>query len=347
MSIGEELASVAPPRVQFAGFWRRLAALFIDALLLAVLGWCIGHFFYDRLIAMGQFGRAVGFPITLAYFGVLNSSLGGGATFGKRAMGMKGVARDGGEISLLRSIARAAIFILPQYLNGFDFAFLNLKPGALNIVMALDILIIFGIGGASIYLYLANWRTRQAMHDLVAGTFVIAGASSRIEQHIAKIHIVVVLIWLALMALSVPVATQFASPSWKAWFSQAFDMDYDALRAVQSLVNADPDVLNSSVTTNTTTFVTYGQPATKTTFLVVTVTLRRRTDDTERAADRIAAIVLQKFPDILHKDRLSILVRYGYETGIWSMWIGHRDAFTPSEWNERIRQASGNGRAPR
>src|SRR5215471_17065554 len=34
MTIGEQLAAVAPPRVELGGFWRRLGALVVDALLL-------------------------------------------------------------------------------------------------------------------------------------------------------------------------------------------------------------------------------------------------------------------------------------------------------------------------
>jgi uncharacterized RDD family membrane protein YckC len=347
MSIGDELASAAPRQVQFAGFWRRIAAALVDSVLLAALGWAIGHFFYDQLVAMGQFGRAIGFPIELAYFGVLNSRLAGGASLGKRALGIRVVSRNGSEISLPRSFWRAAVLILPLYLNGFDLTFLRLNANVATVVVAIDFLLVFGVGGASIYLYLANWQTRQVMHDLAAGTFVVTGTPAKIEQHVSKIHIVIVLGWLALTALAAPLAAQFVSPSWKAWFGQVFDADYDGLLAVQSLVSSEPDILNSSVSTSTNTFVTYGKPAIRTTFFVVTATLRRKTDDPERVAGRIAAAILKKFPDIMRRDKLSITVRYGYETGIWSMWNGYSDAFTPGEWRERISQkAKSSSRRP-
>lgn len=341
MSIGEERGAATAPRVELAGFWRRLGALAIDGLILGAAGWLIGAFFYERLVSIGQFARVIGFAIQLPYLAVLNSRLGGGATLGKRAMGIRVVARDGDGISLPRSSWRAAVFLLPFYLNGFDFSFLGLGGKLALAVVALDVFMVFGVVGATVYLYLANRNTRQVVHDLAAGTFVVReGSAAAIDRHISKIHVVVVVLWLAATAGAALLASQSASPSLKSWFGQTFDADYDTLLAIQSVVNSDPAVLNSNVAVNTTTFKTFGKPATTTSYLVVTATLRRRIDDPEAEVTNIAAKVLEKYPGILNRDRLSVTVRYGYDLGIWSNWNRYSYSYTPDEWLERTGKPS-------
>ena len=66
-----------------SGFWRRIGAAFIDVIILFVVGLCLGLFFGDVFAQIGDWGKLVGFIIAILYFGVMNSYVTGGQTFGK------------------------------------------------------------------------------------------------------------------------------------------------------------------------------------------------------------------------------------------------------------------------
>ena len=65
-----------------SGFWRRLLAFLLDGIFIGILGFILGLFLFDFFAQIGGYGRIVGFCIALAYFGLLNSSVGKGQTIG-------------------------------------------------------------------------------------------------------------------------------------------------------------------------------------------------------------------------------------------------------------------------
>src|SRR5690348_14117245 len=79
----------AEQRPPIAGFWRRLAAFVVDALILGVPAMLLGFAMFDWAASLGQAGRLIGFVVALLYFGLLNSRLGGGQTLGKRLLGIR------------------------------------------------------------------------------------------------------------------------------------------------------------------------------------------------------------------------------------------------------------------
>ena len=189
----KETAPQAPEPIIIAGFWKRLLALIIDGLLLGFAGFLLGLMFFDQFARLGGWGRLIGFIIALIYFGVFNSSIGKGQTIGKRIANVKVVDGEGQFLSPRKSFLRSAILELPFFLNG------ALIPPSVMIspLGVLVGLIIFGIGGAIIYLYIFNRRTRQSFHDLAAGSFVIRSlaAAPPVAIGISKYHIVVVGVW--------------------------------------------------------------------------------------------------------------------------------------------------------
>jgi uncharacterized RDD family membrane protein YckC len=165
---GSPLADQAPAQAVISGFWRRLLAFILDGLLLGLVGVVLGLFWFDPLARLGGWGRLLGFCASLVYFGVLNSAIGGGQTFGKRVMRVRVVDRSGQPISPGRSFLRYTVLGAPYFLNH-----LLIPPSLLMSPIGLPIVfILLGFGGAIVYLYIFNRRTRQSLHDLVAGTFV-------------------------------------------------------------------------------------------------------------------------------------------------------------------------------
>jgi len=49
-------------------FWTRVLAMSIDSFLLGIFGIALGFLFFDKLAAMGGWGRLIGFSISFFYF---------------------------------------------------------------------------------------------------------------------------------------------------------------------------------------------------------------------------------------------------------------------------------------
>jgi uncharacterized RDD family membrane protein YckC len=331
-------ATPARETAKIAGFWRRLFALFIDGVLLAIVGMVIGAAAYPQLVEMGQSGRLIGAAITLVYYGFLNSGWGGGATFGKRMLGLRVVRRDGHTIGLFRSLVRTVVFWTPFYLNGVYFASLRI-PGLPNdprigIALAIaDAIVVFGGMFLIIYLYVFNRRTRQTLHDLIAGTFVVREASVDIPiaARFWKGHLAIAGVAFALV-LVLPLG--LSSYFWGSSFQNS--------NKLLDAVLARPGVASAQIATNTMVGQSFGtgKPTSfASTTLNVVVQARGIPISTTAMENDIAATVLQMDPRILGQQNLSVKVTYGYELGIWSWSTGDQFTGTPQDWSKRLRDA--------
>lgn len=141
------------PERAIAGFWRRLGAFVVDLILLCIAGLILGALSFDTFARMGAYARLIGFAIALAYFGILNSRIGGGQTLGKRWLGVRVVDVHGQLLTLPRSLLRYAVLGTPFFCNG-----LPVDP---NLAMSTPLgyllaLVVFGGMFAIVYLYLFN-----------------------------------------------------------------------------------------------------------------------------------------------------------------------------------------------
>ena len=163
-----------------SGFWRRLLALFLDLCVLGSVFQVLESGGVGKIVvngrafasgpfwSLGAWSRLVESCVALVYFGVLNSSIAWGQTFGKRIMQIQVVDRSGHTISPGRSFLRSAVLVAPFSLDG-----LVIPPSAMRyLIFCFAGFILFGFGDAIVYLYIFNRRTRQSLHDLILGTFV-------------------------------------------------------------------------------------------------------------------------------------------------------------------------------
>ncbi|MDQ2077939.1 RDD family protein [Marinimicrobium sp. ABcell2] len=300
-----------------AGFWRRIGALFIDTLILGLVGFLLGLALGSTFVQVGGWGRLIGFVIALVYFGAMNSKLFKGQTIGKRVLNLRVVDSDNQTISLVRSVIRYIVLAAPFSLNGAQFS----NEALLSFLIYPLSLIIFGGLFSIIYLYIFNRITRQSLHDLAVGTFVV---NANIEkQEVGKIwkgHLVVVAVFFIAAAI-VPVFTS----------KLAQNEPFKDMLAVQSALSDEPGVNYATVTTSTTTFSSKNEGAKTTTYVTAQAFISSNNVSDVELARELAIIVIKNFPEAVRRDALRITLTYGYDIGIWSQWSNHAHDFNPSE----------------
>ena len=297
-----------------SGFWRRLVAFAIDGLLLGVFGFLLGLVFFDPLAHMGGYGRLLGFAIALAYFGILNSNVGRGQTVGKRALGIRVVDREGQFLSVPMSCLRYAVLGIPFFLNGAPFD-LDVLTSAWGYLLTM---LIFGGIGSIAYLYIFNRRTRQSLHDLVVGSFVVQTHPQEPRTPPGTFwrgHLIVVAVLLAASGLLPLVGTKLAEAP---FFKQ--------LIPVQAVLSKQPNVQAAVI--NVGTSISAGN---HTDYVAIQLRLDEPVVDDAAFARRIARLALDRYPPGRSKSFISVLLLYGYDIGIASGSKSHAYQFTPAE----------------
>jgi uncharacterized RDD family membrane protein YckC len=301
-----------------SGFWRRVCALILDSLILGLVGAISGFFLFDTYAKLGGWGRLVGFCVSLPYFGVFNSVVGNGKTIGKRAMSVEVVDGNGSYISVVRSCMRYLVLGLPFFLNG---APIQVTEAAAPLSFLVGLLV-FGAGGAIIYLYVFNRHTRQSLHDLAVGTYVTRSGGLgpvRVEP-LWRGHFFIVGAW-CLACIGLMVGAPLLSKA----------KTFGDLLVVQQRILESGKVSHATVMTGSTWTYLDGVKEERT-YVQSTVTMRVRPSDYEVAAREIAATILKNYPAIAEKDFLIITVSYGYDIGIARTWIMQNFRHSPREW---------------
>jgi uncharacterized RDD family membrane protein YckC len=158
---------------RLAGFWIRLGADLLDALVLGVVGFVIAAVFRARLLAWGERAVLLGAPITLLYSGVLHSHFGRGQTLAKRLLGLRVLRLDGEYLSLDRSVVRWAIMGVVFYGSSVASALSAVVP--VGKMQRLPL----ALSGAQLALILGCallvpfHPLKRGLHDLLTGSIVI------------------------------------------------------------------------------------------------------------------------------------------------------------------------------
>lgn len=297
-----------------AGFWRRIVALAIDATALGLAGMVLGAFFFDPFARMGDGARLIGFAIALTYFGIGNSRITGGQTLGKRWLRLRAVGADGRSLSLPRSLVRCIVLVAPFFLNGLWLDPRNV-PTALTYLLAL---IVFGGLSAIVYLYLFNRRTRQSLHDLAVGSYVVR---AEVAEHAVafprlwKGHLVVIAA-LALAALIVPVVLQ----------KVVARQDWSDLTAMQRTLSDRPHVMQAQVMRGWT--LSAGK---ETRYLQSQLRLDAPRVEDSAFAEEVARQMVEAASKPLTEDAVMVTLVYGYDIGIASVWTKHSYIFKRGE----------------
>ena len=301
------------------GFWRRIGALFIDSLVLGIFGYILGLFLEDLFVQLGGWGRFIGLVVSLTYFGVMNSALSNGQTIGKKLLNIRVVDASNSTISLPKSFLRYSFIAVPFSLNGAQFT----NEVLLSYLMYPLSFIIFGGLFSISYLYIFNRATRQSLHDLAVGTYVVnTEISPEALPAVWKPHLAVVAVLFTIASLT-PIFTGNLAES----------EPFKGLVAVQDTINDNESIKFSTVSKGTNTFTSSGSGTTTTTFVKTQAFLYTNNVEDANLAKHIAQIIITTYPESLEKDVIQVTLIYGYDIGITSNWNSFNHVFNPQDLN--------------
>ncbi len=308
---------------------RRAAAFATDLLLLAVVGYAFGFAFFDVVTRWGPYGRAFGLILMTGYFGLGASPLMTGRTLGKRVWGLEVAKLGGGHLALAPALGRASLVSLPYLANGWSAKIVVLTPA---LAWGLSF-IVFGIGGAILYLFLFNRTTGQALHDLAFATVVVKGGAAvpKRQPPLPRIHRV------ALVCIAgVLVMGSMAGSLMKGWFEQALAPH----AAFWTTLNSDPRFFSVSVNHNT-----FSQGARTTTTVSVQAWLKDWSADNKAVTTELAARTLEHYSSA-EPDNVRIVLTRAYDLGVASWQVNNVDVGTTEEWKERTATPNVAGSSP-
>jgi uncharacterized RDD family membrane protein YckC len=305
-----------------SGFWRRVGAFFIDTVILGIIGLLLGLFFSQQFAQLGGWGRAIGFLIAAIYFLILNSRIGGGQTIGKRALKIQVVDKTGELLNLPKSALRYSIIGIPYFLNGAMIPESTLYPIGFFIVA----LLVFGFGFSIAYLLVFNRNTRQSLHDIISGTYVVRknGKSTVTIKPIWSVHYGICGI-IMVLALLLPVF--IGQLSQNEFFSE--------LIKTREQIQNDPQVVYATIFDGRATSSSTGGDTKTETYLRTQVLLKHQNIEDEELASKIANVIIKTHKEATQRNFIKVVLTYGYDIGIASKWENHIFSFTPQYWLEK------------
>lgn len=295
-----------------AGFWRRIGALLIDSLLLGFVGFLLGSLLESTFVEMGRWGRIVGFLVSLGYFGLMNSSLFNGQTLGKRLLKIRVVDEANNTINLGRSLIRYVVLGTPFFLNALQFSTETVP----SLLLYPIYIAVFGGLLAIPYLYLFNTVSRQSLHDLIVGSYVV---STQVEKQdvgpIWKGHPYVI-------ALLLMIATSVPFVAGKLQSDEVFKnvVSNEQLQSATQRITNHPAVKEAYVRVVGFTGFDDDGDAERSSFMMAGVFLRNNDVDNEALAKEFAQAVSATSSEDDENNQVRLMMSYGYDIGIFSRW---------------------------
>jgi len=304
----------------WSGFWARLLAFIVDLIVLGAICYAFGMMASDYAASLGSNGRAFGLVLGVIYFGLTASGLFGGRSIGMRALGLKVVRLDGRPLGLIAAFGRALLLVAPMMLNGWYFtvADSNLAYG----LTVVAVTAVVGVGLAQIYLLLFNGPTRRLVHDLVFGSIVVRAGAGDFEAPKVGAHAVVAAV-LVMAGLGLGIGGQLMMQAWLPKLAATMG----PLQRVMDAENKLPEVVETTVGDNTTTYYSNAGPAQTTRTLVVTAKVRKWPADVNQELARIGAVAVKSYR-FAPGQGLTVRIVYGFDLGFASYSNSYTDQFS-------------------
>lgn len=303
------------PEVAIASVRRRISAFGIDMFFLWLIGMAAGAVLHAQFAALGNWGILVGMGITVLYFGLMQSHLRGGQSLGMHLLGLKLVSATGETLRLPAACLRAAIFCLPYFMNG---VVINISADKQWLNLSLLVLL-GGIMFSIYYLLLFNRRTRQSLHDLAVGAFVVRAGPGKLNLPTAAVwrgHAIVIAAALIVLSGIALISRQFV-PVAQFVSLLAVSAELQTLPGIQNAGFVSTTVLGASETSQQ---------------LMINAMVDPPLADTQALAQAVVELVLKRYPEASRQQTIGVAFRSGYNIGIASSWDMVYYAHTPEQW---------------
>ena len=222
--------------IKIATFWNRVIAFIIDSLILGAIGYLIALTMQDFLVRMGSFATISGLIITVVYQTIGNSKIMNGQTYGKRMLDIQVTDIEGNTISVEKSLLRSLAFSCPYFLQKVTWP----VPSSINILVS-SILLSLVLGTVIVYIF--NKATRQSLHDIITGTYVVNLVKKEVTESLPTITRAPFYIWgIAVLLLVSGSLFEFLR----------YGDGLKSLFKTKEIIDSYPGVMSSSVTNNTT-----------------------------------------------------------------------------------------------
>jgi len=299
-SLSEAEPTKAPTRY-FAGFWRRLFAFWIDSILITIPAVILGYVFHSIRSPSDGWAGVIEFVTALSYFAILGSSIGKGQTLGQRWTGIEVVDVRGNYLLIGRSVLRYSILLVPLF--------------SAELVLPGYVAWPLGIAGLAIfYLYLFNTGTRQTLHDLATGSFVVeAPGFGAVEKRRPWIGHWFILGALGVLGIAANPLLNRVHPDPELTPVRRGLLDFGSFSNVDVSFSTDKG----------------GKKG-----LLVTVSCKSRPVDFEKAGSEVVAIAEKADPSLSNRDFISV----DFEEGcVANFSRAQRVSHSPQQWEEMSR----------
>jgi hypothetical protein len=183
--------------------------------------------------------------------------------------------------------------------------------------------LIFGGAFSIIYLYIFNRTTRQSLHDLLFGTFVVnVGIEKNNVGNLWRPHLIVVCLFFVVAAI-VPFLTS------NLIHQESFA---DLMNSREALMK-NPSVSNAAIFYGKNTVTTEKTGTKETTYVSADVFLKKNQTSNKELAHDLAKDLVNNYRQAMTKDVILIKLVYGYDIGIVSKWNSYTHRFNPNELN--------------
>lgn len=320
----------------YSKFWNRAGAYLIDIIVLGVLGFILGLFWGDAFVQMGGQSMLIGCILALVYFGLGNSKLFNGQTLGKKTLKLQVINANMDTLSISKSFLRALIYTVPYFFLNYrlagwsEFSILYMAKG----IFFLTFLILLPIH------LLINTPTRQAIHDLIVGTYVInPEAYPRQKLNKSKSLPTMITGGLAIIILGLIIFMNLRNNETTSIIQE--------LKPIKEQIDKIDKVGYASLARHTSSTKKLGSDdyISKNEYLKLNLVLydnlisNLRPDNIEDLdfVKEAVRIILKDYPDVNNLDYIQVNLIYGYNIGISksSKSIGFSN--TLEKWREKVK----------
>ena len=319
----------------YSTFWTRFAAYFIDVFVLGIGGTILGLLLHNVFSHMGNQGLLVGFLLSLLYFGLGNSKIFNGQTLGKKALQLQVVNSNLNTIFVSKSILRALIYTVP-------FFFLNYRIAGWS-----EVSISFLVKGILFLTFLfvlpfhliINTPTRQGLHDLLLGTYVINIEGYSNHQLIKSKQ--TPLLISSLFAVLIIAFIVFLNIR-----NKESRLIVQELKPLKEQIDRLDKVGYSSISSNTSSTRMLGSnDISRSKFLRLSIVLKEniiselRPDNLQNLAivKDAVKLIMAEYSEINSLDYIQVSLVYGYNIGISRSSSSITTSYSIEEWREKIK----------